>query len=147
MAWPLTDKFNSDTKSLGDLNGQDGWSGDTDFEVVNVGLAVVEGDQGIQFGSGGGSGADDIEIAVSVTEGTMYISMGRSRNNSRVLELLLYSGTDLCCHIQFHPVGNIFYWYNGGGDEKTITAYVANTIYRLGVQVNSTTDQYRCNVG
>ena len=64
------DKFNSDTKTIGNLNGQDGWSGDVSFDVTTNDF--FEGDQSV---SGGDNGTLITYSSVSATSGIMYIAM------------------------------------------------------------------------
>lgn len=70
MAWVFEDKFNSDTKSTGDLNGQDGWSGGILFDVVNSN--TFEGNQAVE-----GISANQIIVVTftGVSVGTVYFSM------------------------------------------------------------------------
>lgn len=59
--WTYEEKFNSDTKSLGNLDGQDGWTGSTEFQVVDS--PVLEGDQCVK-----GATSDNVNILVDIGE-------------------------------------------------------------------------------
>ena len=71
MAWTFEDKFNSDTKSLGDLNTQDGWSGAVEFDVQNT--EKFEGDQAVECLSE----LKNIKSPTGLgeTSGVMYVAM------------------------------------------------------------------------
>ena len=71
MAWTHTDLFNSDTKSLGDLNGQDGWTADARWDVVTT--SPYEGDQCITAIFEGGS-TPTLTLGADVSAGIMYVA-------------------------------------------------------------------------
>jgi len=75
--WTFEDKFNSDTKSIGDLNGQDGWSsGLARCYATDTAAAIFEGDQGIACVVNADSGTTyQNTTGVSATSGIVYTTM------------------------------------------------------------------------
>jgi len=92
MAWTFNDRFNSDTKNLGDLNGQDGWTGGAATDVVNDDFYndAPEGNQSVYL-LGNTSGLINIG-ADTTTSGTIYFAVKYTANgavdNHFVLSLL-----------------------------------------------------------
>lgn len=78
MAWTFEDKFNSDTKSTGELVGQDGWTGTTGkYSVTNS--VSYEGDQCVT-----GTSTNDYAYSPSftaVTAGTFYAAIRKETTN------------------------------------------------------------------
>lgn len=70
MAWTYEQKFNS--LSTGNLNGQDSWSGDTDFQVENS--VTYEGANAVRCTNGNGYIA---RAVTGVSAGVFYIAMRR----------------------------------------------------------------------
>lgn len=81
MAWTFEDKFNSDTKSTGDLNGQDGWTADARWDVVTT--SPYEGDQCIT-GIFEGGGTPTLTLGTDVSTGIMYIA---AKFNSNIISV------------------------------------------------------------
>ena len=72
MAWTYEQKFNSLT--TGDLNGQDSWSGDTEFDVQES--VTYEGAKAIQVTDPGGQANGNIVRTISgVSSGVVYFAM------------------------------------------------------------------------
>jgi len=122
MAWSFEDKFNSDTKSIGDLNGQDGWSGITTFDVQNS--VVYQGDQAIVETSGGG-GSIDVSIS-AVSDGTVYFAMRRNSTTGDSTTAFM-NGTTTQFRISFELAK--IRTDNGGSVVDLLNPYVANTWY------------------
>ena len=106
MAWTFEDKFNSDTKSTGDLNGQDGWSGGTSVDIVTT--TPFEGDQHVSIIS---SGAIEVSFT-AVTDGTFYFSFFRVDTTG-----------DATFDVEISGGGNrIRYILGNGGEDMKLTA-------------------------
>ena len=120
--WVFEDLFNSDTKSTGDLNSQDGWSGDTDYDVVTT--DPYEGDQHVTVTNGNGLIANTF---TALTAGTFYIAM---QKNNYVSDdgIRLYTTTNA---IAIYPrfQGNNFLATDGAGTVAIIENFSQSAWY------------------
>lgn len=136
MAWVFEDKFNSDTKSTGDLNGQDGWSGGTGTDIVTT--TPYEGDQCV-------SGGDEAVITntfTAVNSGVVYFAMRRSNNNSgdSEMDFRANSNTQLKIRITFNGTGGrhgIVEITNGASVSDVIASYSVDQWYLFELTINS----------
>lgn len=137
--WTLEDLFNSDTKSTGNLNGQDGWT--VNYGTVNiVNTNSYDGDQSIQTGGSAG-----FKNSVDLTEGILYFS-GQATNDSDSWYLYLYTGTTEAVSLKISNL-SLYYRNSGGGTWTDTTLDVtADTWFRLGVDFDTNTDTFKLNL-
>lgn len=101
--WIYEDKFNSDTKSIGSLNGQDGWvthatGGGGDWSVQTT--DKFEGDQGVTTGSHAKGDVYADTVIADVIAGTVYIAIMRGAySGGSNLHPLLKHGTTYNIHL------------------------------------------------
>lgn len=130
MAWVFEDKFNSDTKSTGDLNGQDGWSGGTGSDVVTT--TPYEGNQCV-------SGGDEALITntfTAVSSGVMYVAIRRSTSSGDAeFDFRANGNTQQKIRIGF--IGGNVTITNGAGTSTVISTYAVDTWYLFEVTINA----------
>lgn len=68
--WTFEDKLNSDTKSTGDIDGQNGWTADTDYDIVTT--DPFEGDQ--HAAATGANGTAQVSLS-AVNTGAAYVAI------------------------------------------------------------------------
>lgn len=140
MAWTFEDKFNSDTKSTGDLNGQDGWSGSTAYDVVTSNC--YEGDQCVMATS---ANANMDQTISAVSSGTVYVAMRKETQNRDALVDLRTSGS-IYTRLQFN--GSDILIYKDGGSDTVISGFTTSQYYVFEIQVDSTSSfKYRIHDG
>ena len=130
MAWTFEDKFNSDTKSTGDLNGQDGWSGVTTVDVVTT--TPYEGDQCVS----GGDEAVMTRTFTAVNSGVVYFAMRRSTVASGDAETDFRANSNTQIKIRFR-FGTDVTVTNGGSTSTVIASPSANQWYLFELTINS----------
>lgn len=140
-SWPLEDYFNSDAYSTGNLNGQNSWTAHTVYQVQSS--VVNEGNQAISFISGGSPAAT--KAVSGGSSGIFYVSIRKT--SVAVSQNMLYevkeSGTNIA-RVKF-DAGTIYYF--GPSAWNTLaTGLSANTWYRVGLEYNCSTDQFRVNL-
>lgn len=157
MAWTFEDKFNSDTKSTGDLNGQDGWTADTSWDVVTT--SPYDGDQCITRVCEGDApaGVSNYKSAVQTytanTAGTVYFALkidttgGNARHELDLRAGALYASTGPIIFTSFQASGTkIIYTYSGGGFVEVATGLSSGTWYPVALEYDTATDQSRARV-
>jgi len=144
--WSFEEKFNSDTKSTGDLNGQDGWTADVAFDVQNT--TKYDGDQGIACVSVNGSeklASYDID---DINAGKFYWAMMADGTDGRVsLELFANTtGTQLVGGVYFEIGGNIMCRKASGA--LNYGTYTANRWYIIEAEFDNVNqpNQIRYNI-
>jgi len=142
--WTYEQKFNG--LNTADLNGQDSWSGSTNFDVVTTDTPA-EGTKHVKCNTI--SSAID-RIITAVTYGTMYFDMKAGQTNKDAYFVLASSAADEI-DILFNSSGNITA-YDSDSSYVTVQAYSANTYYRIGIAFDYTAggweglDQYHFKV-
>ena len=150
MAWTYEQDF--EALSTGDLNGQDSWSGDTDFDVVDTGTPY-EGSQYLQIDPAGDAFEAISRSVTSVAAGVVYCSLKINRTGGtagKALrgDVLLYEGATI--------IARIFAQIGGAADKIELlassgwvvlaTGISNDTWYRIGIEWDASTDKYRANV-
>lgn len=135
------DDFNSYTD--GDLNGQGSWTGSAYFDID--GTTTKEGAKAVYY-----TYADDLTIEKSGTgqaDGTIFIYM-RSAGTTEAINFGLKQSTTLKCAVRLSETGYC-QRYVAGGAYASISAYVANTWYGLGIEWRSSDDtcRFTCDEG
>lgn len=130
MAWVFEDKFNSDTKSTGDLNGQDSWTGTTSTDVVTT--QMYEGDQAVYC-------VAETSIRntfTALSEGVVYFAL-RPDNTSGGFNMDFLTGvTGLKIRLSFVSGPNVTI-INGGSTTTVITGFSANVWYLFELTINA----------
>lgn len=131
MAWAFEDKFNSDTKSTGDLNGQDGWTGTASDAIVGA-VSVYDGDQSVYC-------TDEVNIThtfTGVASGVVYVAMKMtSSSGDRSFHIRCNSNTEIKWRI-LGQSGNVT-MTNGAGATTIITGYSTTIFYLFEVTINA----------
>lgn len=105
MAWAFEDKFNSDTKSTGDLNGQDSWTGGTGYDVTSS--VSYEGGQSVT----GNATNQDIEVSFTgVASGKVYFAFMKPDATGNI-DMRFYSGANFRTRFQLNG-GSLYYRNN-----------------------------------
>lgn len=135
MAWTYEQNFNALT--TGDLNAQDSWSGDTDFDVVtNISF---EGAKAVHATNGNGYIA---RAVTGVSAGVFYIMMMRPDTAGDAEFNLRTSTNGADWGKVVMESSNIELWYSDGAGSATssnlVTGYVVNQWYIFRVTINST---------
>lgn len=140
--WVFEDKFNSDTKSIGDLNAQDNWVAHANYDVQAT--TKYEGDQAVSnAGSTAGNATRDI---TAISDGTVYIAVRFSGLiNDYQVALLKGYWTATVCYLRFRSTGIIQGYISA---LTTLTNYVANRWYVLKFTFNDATnnDQWQIDI-
>lgn len=149
MAWTYEQTFNS--LSTGDLNGQDSWSGSTNFDVSTT--SPYEGANCVSCVLHADSSVTIDRSITGISAGTLYVSMKVNRTaGTRRGSFYLLSGTT--------EVARIFMVYDGTNkfiqmltnDGATwidlVNPITNDTWYRIGIEFDDAAhnNQYRCNV-
>lgn len=134
MAWVFEDKFNSDTKSTGDLNGQDGWSGTTSTDVVTT--QFYEGDQAVYCVAETGI----LNTYTAVSEGVVYVAL-RPDNTSGGFNFDLRVSGSIKIRLSYLGTSNVTIT-NGGSTTTVVTGYSANAwlLYEITINADDTHD-------
>jgi len=124
-AWLFEDSFNSDTKSTGDLNGQDGWDTcDTDFDVTATN--PFEGDQTVTATAANGACTNTFTDS---DNGKLYFSTRRAGTTSDG-QIKIFSNNGVAIRIQFvHGDGNDQITIRDGAGSFTLVNGFTNDIY------------------
>lgn len=129
MAWVFEDKFDSDTKSTGDLNGQDSWSGSAVTDVVTT--TPYQGDQCVS----GGDEAAITQTMTAVNSGVVYFAMRRSTvaSGDAETDFRANSNTQIKIRVRF---GTDVTVTNGGSTSTVIASPSADTWYLFELTIN-----------
>ena len=120
MAWGYTQNF--DALTDGDLNGQDSWSGNTNYDVQT---SVTF--QGAKAVSSAHNGQVVSRTVTGVTDGLFhYAQRSDSTANCNDVQLSLKSSTTYLAIVRWNTSGNIIRLY--GASSETVSAYSANSI-------------------
>lgn len=140
MAWTYTQNFNSLT--AGDLNGQDSWSGDINYDVSTT--APYEGANSVRFAA-----ATEVNIErtiTGVTSGIVRIAMRKDSvaTGSPQMDFILYQGTTYLCSVGFGGnAGGAVAWIQGAANTTLATGLSASTYYHWDLEFDTSTDQCR----
>ena len=129
MAWTYEQKF--DGLTTGDLNGQDSWSGSTNFDVSTTNPA--QGAKCVTI-TGDATERQISRTITAVNDGIFYVSM-RSADTSHLFVLKIFSVGGQLTSLNFHPTGPNIWVYNGATPTNIVTTWTANTWYRFGIEI------------
>ena len=134
MAWTYTQNF--DDLTVGDLNGQDGWSADVQFDVQSS--VVLQGTKSVTC-TPGGSNRDASRTISAVTDGGVSF-LYRTSNATEGNGIFYLSGAGgTACQIVWEA--GTLKGYNGA-TYTTLASYSANTTYKLAFIFDCATDKY-----
>ncbi len=141
------DLFNSDTKSTGDLNGQDNWSGATEYDVVTDADARYEGDQGIKVIAGASQRVMANTSVTAANDGIMYIGMRpvTIASGERV-EVFIYESGSQKGNIKFDETTGNIQINHAGVFSNVLTSYSLDQWYIIAIDFDAADDQYQANV-
>ena len=137
----FTDDFNSYTD--GDLNGQGGWAGGTDFDIQ--GTTVCEGAKAVKLLQD--AATQEIEKSGTLTNDGRVSFYARRSGNVGYAEVKLLEGTGNKVWTDFDPNGN---WrYHNGGSYVVIGAISSNVWHLCEIEWRSSDHyaRYRLNEG
>jgi len=134
-SWTYEQTF--EALSTGDLNGQDGWSGSTDFDVV----FDVDSFEGTQMVSVQSSGAT-ITRTIDVSSGTFYVSLKRSAV-SGLADIYLRISDSSKVIVRLDSSGNIAQYDSLNDHWTNLVAYSTGTWYRIGIRFDCTAGGYQ----
>ena len=140
--WVYEDKFNSDTKSTGNLHGQDGWDGSTAWQVITG--TKFEGDQGLSCASG--ADAYISRAITGVTAGKVYGAMMVSTLPGSTSDFRFIVGA-WTMYTSMLASGKIAYQVSGTG-YVDFMSYSANQWYIIEMEFDDAAqdNKYRVNV-
>lgn len=130
MAWTYEQKFNA--LSNGDLNGQDSWSGDTDFDVIDT--LFCEGGKSVRAINANGYVARAI---TAVSDGVFYIAMMRP-DTAGDAEFNLRTGSNTSDWMKVIMESSNIELVHAGGTQNLVTSYVVGRWYLFKVTIIST---------
>lgn len=130
--WTVEDLFNSDTKSTGDLNGQDGWSGSVCYDIQ--GSVFYEGDQAVK----GTSCNANMELSITaVSSGTLYVALRKdTQNRDGSFFLETNTGANNWMYITFN--GSNLVVSNGAGEDTLISGFTTSQFYLFEIEIVGT---------
>ena len=148
MAWTYTQNFNA--LNTADLNGQDSWSGSTNFDVSAAAAAIYEGAKGVSCAGGGVANQIISRAITAITAGTVYVAIKHASGNTNEIYIELYEGASGKMHILYDAdVSKIQIYDNGIGDYVDVaTGLSDNTWYPLKIEFNDSTqpEKYQLTV-
>ena len=135
-AWVYEQKFNSLTD--GDLNNQEFWSGDIDFDVQSA--TAYEGAKGVKASSINDSRTVTRNIT-AISDGSVYGALRRTSAASGNA----YLSIDGVMPVRFGSDGNISAYNNDTASYEAITSYSANQWYVVNIEFddNVQPDKFR----
>lgn len=145
MAWIFEDDFESYTVDAA-LNGQGGWSGDTTFYVRDATPAAYEGSQYAEID---GVSNDVMENDITAeTDGIVYVSLLNSKGTADVCDYRIHATATIQIYLQMLEASNNIRIYDGdtAGWWDLQSGYTASQWYRIGIELDYTTDDYRANI-
>ena len=140
MAWTYEQKFNE--LNNGDLNGQDNWAGDADWDVTEDAAARYEGSKGLKV-----VGDDNVnhniknESIGSFSSGLFYVAVKKTNNSAWYQYIYLYEGAAAKCQIGLFSDSKIKIYLDGGWVE--VVSYSANQWYVLAIEFDGATNKFR----
>lgn len=137
--WTYEQKFN--TLNDGDLNGQDSWSGNAQFDVQTS--ETYEGAKAVAITNPSGN-PEVLRNVTAVADGTVYFTMRSTVNNKAFQIDLLDVGVGIV-RTQFSSNGQI-QTLEPGPTYVSLQAYNANQWYVAKVTFNGTTDQHSISI-
>ncbi len=138
--WSYVQDFNA--LSNGDLNTQDSWSGDTDYDVQAT--TVFEGTRAVTAISSNGSITRSLSFAQ--LSGIVYFAMMRPDTTSTAFFELMTGTTTVRTRLQFSG-GNVLIT-NGAGNVTVVSGYTTNTWYLFEIEFNNSNQHaVRYNTG
>lgn len=142
VSWTYEQDFES--LSTGDLNGQDSWTGSTDYDVTTT--TACGGSKSVSVAIGG-SQSIVRTLPAEVQDGNFYIRVKRTGTDNGDAFVLLKEDSTNRVFIKLGENGDIE-GYNGTAYIDLLTSYSADTCYTLNVEFNDSTqpDQWRARV-
>lgn len=143
MAFTYEQKFNG--LNDGDLNGQDSWSGDVDFDIQNI--IKYEGSKGVKLAKSV-SGENIIRDSMpQSSDGIMYIAVKISVIDNNGINIRLREGGNTRMAFRLFEGGVIDYQVSGGG-YTTYGNYNADQWYVLAIEWDNSghINQFRLKV-
>lgn len=144
-AWSYEELFNSDTKSLGDLNGQDGWTGDTEFDVVSSTGLDLEGDQSVSVLADPSSSYFIVNSFTATSSGIVYMKVRSTVANENAPYFRLTESSNLRVIFRFKSSGYCGLYDSGSSSYRDSFAYSANTSYWIAIEFDAATNEARLN--
>jgi len=137
------DLFNSDTKSTGSINGQDGW-------VINSAIAQVinttkyEGDQGLQFDNTAETDYSAAHALDSLSLWNEYIAIKRSTDTNQSAMIQIFSGSHVFeTEIRLDKDSTDIEVYGASGYDDTGQDWTAENWIILNFEIDSTADTFK----
>ena len=137
MAWNYIQNFNG--LNTADLNGQDSWSGDANFDVETS--VVFEGAKAVSCATAASKAV--YRDLTAMTAGKMNIWMQKSSTVGGEVFTILKSGANGRIYVKFNASGNI-QAYNADASPAydTLQAYVKDVWYKITIDFNATTGKF-----
>lgn len=133
------DGFNSDTKSTGDLNSQDGWTCGAEYDIQNT--VYAEGDQAGIIGEADASCAQTIS---DVDDGIVYVYMRSEGSGTGEWKFIIDETQNAAMIVSFEPDGYISLIYDGATED--MRTYTNGNWYLIAVEFDVDTDEFRGRV-
>ena len=137
--WTYEQKF--DGLNDGDLNGQDSWSGATEFDVTTDAAALYEGTKGLKIYQPAGLKTIKRTLPASIESGEFWISVKATETTQLYPRININNDGDVIdLEIFFWSDGTIKYYSRDATDYVQIDSltYSADTWIRLGVRFRCT---------
>ena len=129
--WTFEELFNSDTKTTGDLNGQDGWTANVLWDVSAS--YYYDGDQCLA-GTNVNDYATCTAFTYPVTGGVMYVAGNKAtQNRDTVFDLM--GGGSLYCRLNF--TGTDITVTRNGGSTTLLSSFTTSQWYVFEVTISS----------
>jgi len=135
---PFTYEQDFNALNTGDLNGQDGWSGDALYDVVTDAdsryddAGTGSGAKGVKIITPNTSGYGIDKSVTAVTAGTLYVAM---RNTAQAGEMGMYLRQS-ATYMYFLGLGTANAIFNGAVGNVLISGYTADQWYVFAVEID-----------
>lgn len=136
--YAYTQKF--DSLNTGDLNGQDGWSGNAAFDVQTS--VVFKGAKAVSFHNNTDDGI--FRTIKAMPGGRVHVAIRSTANNVTGPQIRLHSGATGLCLVAMGSSGQIILWT--GSTTQNLGAYSANTWYEVVIEFDCRTDKFRVSI-
>ena len=142
MAWKYEENFNSLNTAA--LNGQDSWSGDSDFGVQTS--VTAEGAKAVKVSAGNKYIASGDFSGVS--SGNVVFAMRKSSTtSSNNYFAICFGGSKTQMMIIFDPDGDIIIKARGAGnDQEVLASFSVDTWYQLEIEFNIGSSTYKARI-